>query len=275
MAPLPPTAESQLDLHEEVSLHQWYHTFELAPGIETPGWFDLREMIGQIPFPDSLEGKRCLDVGTFDGFWAFEMERRGAQVVAIDVLDPLRWDWPHGADEATVAALDERKRAGGGFELVARLRGSAVERRELSVYDLDPDEIGCFDLVYLGSLLVHLRDPVRALMRLRDVCAGTAIVCDGIDVAKSILFPREAVAGLDGRGRPWWWRPNVTGLERMVDAAGFHRTAGTRRVRLTPGRGWARPPISIAGLRSRAAREQIFHSRLGDPHAVIVASPER
>ena len=262
------------DLRAEIEAHQWYHTFELAPGVQTPGWFDLRDTATRIPFPASLEGKRCLDVGTFDGFWAFEMERRGGTVVAIDVIDPLQWDWPAGSEAATMDAIDQRKRGGRGFELVAAARDSRVERRELSVYDLDPEEIGTFDLVYLGSLLLHLRDPVLALGRMRSVCAGTAIICDAVDSVKSALFRREAVASLDARGRPWWWRPNVAGLERMVDAAGFRRTAETQRLRMKPGRGMPRIPIRPATLRSKPAREQVIHSRLGDPHAVIVAAPE-
>jgi hypothetical protein len=37
--------------------------------------------------PADLTGRRALDVGSFDGFSAFELERRGADVVAIDVED--------------------------------------------------------------------------------------------------------------------------------------------------------------------------------------------
>ena len=49
----------------------------------------------ESPSRERLDGKRCLDVGTYDGFWAFEIEQRGAkEVVAVDVLDPRRWDWP-------------------------------------------------------------------------------------------------------------------------------------------------------------------------------------
>ena len=76
------------ELREQVEGRQWYHTLELAPGVRTPGWFDLRETAAAL-LPASLAGRRCLDVGTFDGFWAFEMERRGAaEVIAIDILDP-------------------------------------------------------------------------------------------------------------------------------------------------------------------------------------------
>ena len=55
----------------------WYHTLELPGGIVTPGWFDLRGVVDRLPWPD-VRGKRCLDVGTYDGFYAFELERRGA-----------------------------------------------------------------------------------------------------------------------------------------------------------------------------------------------------
>src|SRR3954469_8882352 len=136
---------SDRDLASEVAALEWYHTLELAPGVITPGWHDTRPIVGEVPFPDSLQGKRCLDVGTFDGYWAFEMERRGAEeVVAIDVLDPQKWDWPVGSAESTVVEMGEHKAEGRGFEVAKRELGSEVQRRELSVYDLDPEELGTF-----------------------------------------------------------------------------------------------------------------------------------
>ena len=50
----------------------WYHTIELAPGVVTPGEIDLRKLAARV-LPDRLDGLRALDVGTFDGFWAFEL----------------------------------------------------------------------------------------------------------------------------------------------------------------------------------------------------------
>ena len=71
----------------------------------TPGWHDTRPIVHEVPFP-SLIGKRCLDVGTFDGFWALEMERRGAdEVVAIDVIDPQEWDWPVGSEASVIQEM--------------------------------------------------------------------------------------------------------------------------------------------------------------------------
>ena len=78
-------------------LEGWYHTIDLAPGVVTKGVYDLRRLVGSVGIPDDLTGCTALDIGTANGFWAFEMERRGAsRVVAVDVASHHDWDWlPH------------------------------------------------------------------------------------------------------------------------------------------------------------------------------------
>src|SRR3954470_20149042 len=214
------TADTQ-SLRERVAEREWYHTVELVPGVETPGYFDLRDVAQEV-LPASLSGARCLDVATFDGFWALELEKRGAsEVMAIDILDAGRWDWPIGSGDAALAAMHQRKGAGEGFELVMDTLGKRIERRELSVYELDPDEVGKFDFVYMGSLLLHLRDPVRAIERVRSVARAEALFVDAIDLELSLLLPRRSVADFDGIGRPWWWKPNTAAFARMVRSGGF------------------------------------------------------
>jgi tRNA (mo5U34)-methyltransferase len=238
-----------LDLEElraQVAGQQWYHTLELAPGVVTPGWFDTRQVAARLPLPDALEGMRCLDIGTFDGFWAFEMERRGAsQVIAADVLDANEWDWPAGSDPQVIAEMAQRKRGGEGFRLAREALGSRVELVERSVYDLDPDELGQFDFAYLGSLLLHLRDPVGALERVRTVVRGRLLVVDVHDPLLSVLFRGRPLATLDGRGRPWWWQSNAACLVRMVEAAGFELVERPARLRMPRGAGQPlrRPPL--------------------------------
>lgn len=262
------------DLHGEVQGEQWYHTLELAPGVVTPGWFDTRPVVDKLPIPRSLEGKRCLDVGTFDGFWAFEMERRGArEVVALDILDPMQWDWPFGSPPEVIEALAARKRGGAGFQLASRVLDSQVRLVERSVYDLDANELGSFDFVYFGSLLLHLRDPVGALERTRDVCAGQLLVVDVIDPFLSRCFPRRPVAGLDGRDRPWWWHLNLAALVRMVEVAGFELLERPRSIRMPPGEGHLTPRFSARGLANRTSRRAFLNARFGDPHAAVLARP--
>src|SRR6476661_3582415 len=140
---------------EIASNPHWYHAMELAPGVETPGWFDYRPVAQRLPWPD-VKGKRCLDVGTYDGFLAFEMEKRGAsEVVATDISDHAQWDWPRAMRErgaeflATVAGEKGR-----GFDVAHAALGSSVVKKEISVYELSPEAVGGeFDVVVCGSLM--------------------------------------------------------------------------------------------------------------------------
>lgn len=210
-------------LHLEVGCYPWYHTLDLGQGVVTPGMFDHRRLEHRYLLPDDLTGLRCLDVGTMDGYWAFAMERRGAeQVVAVDLEDPEALDWPVRVRPRTTATLDETK--GARFELARHALGSAVERRLCSVYDLD-DEAG-FDLVFCGDLLVHLKDPITALERLRRVCRGTAIVCTPVE--EQWPHRRRPLVRLDGMDDFAWWTPNLAALRRMMAAAGFEEVECAR-----------------------------------------------
>ena len=255
----------------------WYHTIELAPGLETPGWFDLRDLIKQVPFPADLTGKRCLDVGSFDGFWAFEMEKRGAaEVLAIDIIDPMRWDWPIGSDPAVIEQIARRKGRGEGFAIARDALGYPTQRRELSVYDLDPGDVGRFDFVFVGSLLLHLRDPVRALEAARGVVEddGHLMSLDAINLGIEGFFGRRPVAAFDGIGRPWWWHPNSACLQVMLEAANLRVVEGPVRVHMPRGAGqpigFPRNPLKLL---TRAGRDQAILARKGDPHAAFLCEP--
>src|SRR5881275_1427236 len=126
------------DHRHRIAAHPlWYHTIEVAPGVVTPGWFDLRPIVDRLPWPD-VRGLRCLDVGTYDGFLAFELERRGAhEVVALDIGRHEDWDWPaalRARGPAYLAELAGPK--GNGFEIAHEVLGSEVELVVASAYDL-------------------------------------------------------------------------------------------------------------------------------------------
>jgi tRNA (mo5U34)-methyltransferase len=201
----------------DVAQLPWYHTLDLGDGVVTRGMFDHRPVLDRYGLPEDLAGLRCLDVGTMDGFWAFELERRGAaEVVAADLPDPEALDWPASLREQHVKALDERK--ADRFAYAHEALASRVERLERSVYDLGPD-LGSFDLVFCGDLLVHLKDPVTALERIHGVCGGRAVIANPI---KRFRFgERRALAELEGIDEFTWWVTNLAGLVRMTRAAGF------------------------------------------------------
>jgi tRNA (mo5U34)-methyltransferase len=236
------------ELDRKLAAHPfWYHTIDVAPGATTPGWFDLRHVVDDLPWPD-VKGKRVLDIGTFDGFYAFEMERRGAaEVVAIDVEDHLLWDWPpdYRGEQLERDPGFAGPPKGAGFRLIAELTGSKAQWKPLSIYDLDPAVVGQFDVVVLGSLLLHLRDPIRALEAVRSVVApgGAFLSAEQVEPYLS-FFRNRPLFKLDGSGRNCqWWLANAAGHERMLFAAGFEVVDTTRpfvlrfNIHPKPGRG--------------------------------------
>jgi tRNA (mo5U34)-methyltransferase len=275
------TTLSPADLAARASELSWYHTVELASGVVTAGFFDTRPTVAKVPLPADLTGKRCLDVGTWDGFWAFEMERRGAaSVTAIDIEDPLRWDWPPqaafgAANDARLGYLRTFKSGAASFALAKEALGSSVERIDCSVYELDPAVHGSFDFVFLGSLLLHLRDPVRALDRVRGVCGGEAVFAESIELLPSVTRPRTPTARLEGMDESWWWQPNAAGFRRMVTSAGFEILQKTPIYFLPTGAAHPRPPLRTAwrSLGSARGRERIVTRVKGIPHTAVRARP--
>jgi SAM-dependent methyltransferase len=224
------------DLAAAVAAHPaWYHTIELAPGVVTPGQVDLREVAAKV-LPESLEGRRALDVGTFDGFWAFELERRGADTVAIDVdeLDAAQWP-PTNRERLTARAAEWDMELGTGFRIASEALGSKVQRIVCDVAELAPDRVPApFDFVFMGAILLHLRDPVGALERVLSVLApgGELTMLEPFSLPDTLRAPRRPL----GRFMPLdsdfnWWLPNLSALKALpwsagfeeVDRTGFHR----------------------------------------------------
>src|SRR5881392_1662851 len=161
------------DLRERVAAIDWYHTIELAPGLVTDGMFDHRPYVKHYGLPESLAGKRVLEVGTFDGFWAFELARRGGQVTAIDVDDVQEYDWPPRLRPGQTGTR------GDSFRLAREALGSPAERVATSVYDATPERLGgTFDVVFCSSVLIHLRDPMLALERMAALCRGELVLAE-------------------------------------------------------------------------------------------------
>ncbi len=225
----PPSVDSPLA--REAAGIEWYHTIDLGGGLVTPGFYDHRPLLPAYRLPARLDGMRVLDIASFDGYWSFEFERRGAaEVVALDIeraaeLD-LAWRVRAQMDQA---ALD--RRFGAGFALAHRTLGSKVRRVHCNVYDISVEKLGRFDLVHCGDLLLHLRDPMRALMNIRDVTAGSAIISDVIfpDLDRHDGLPIVQFGG--GAGENIWWRMGANALSRMIQDAGFNHVEERARFR--------------------------------------------
>ena len=202
---------------------RWYHSIEVAPGVVTPGLVDLRPLAPKV-LPSGLAGRRALDVGTFDGFWAFELERRGAdEVVALDVAQAADAEWPPNRRARLEREASELGvELGLGFRLASQALASNVKHVVGDVRTLDAAQIGGrVDVAFLGSLLLHMRDPVGALERIRSV-ADTLIVVEPVALRETLLAPRRPLGRFQTLETTFnWWVPNLAALKAWLRTAGF------------------------------------------------------
>ena len=120
------------------------------------------------------------------------------------------------ADEHHEAYLHDALR----FAIQARK--SRVEQLFGNVYDLAPETYGTFDVVFCGSMLLHITDPLRALYAIRSITSENALIATSIDASRwRRRTPRAVFYGqVDGQT---FWAPNMACLERWALAAGFAR----------------------------------------------------
>jgi tRNA (mo5U34)-methyltransferase len=206
------------DVHKLINSKEWYHVIEVAPGVKTPGRYDCAQWLDKMAFPNDLAGKTVLDIGTYDGFFAFEAERQGAKrVVAIDRCPPDHM----------------------GFAIAHQLLGSKVEYKIMSVYDLSPDILGTFDVVLFLGVLYHLRHPLLAIDKIHSVCSeymflethaldeqfvyqGRGMTLKEINPillnSPIMQFYPEDELGHDASN---WFAPNIRCVEAMLTTSGF------------------------------------------------------
>jgi 2-polyprenyl-3-methyl-5-hydroxy-6-metoxy-1,4-benzoquinol methylase len=225
-----------VELLDKARARDWYHTIELAPGEVMEGMFDMRPYVEHYSLPERMDGMRALDVGTFDGFWAFEMERRGAEVVALDLDSEADIDFPPRRRPDPSQA----KRRGEGFEIARELLGSNVERIGGSIYDATPEKLGGqFDLVLCGLVLIHLRDQVLALERIAGLCRGTFISVEAYDPVMDLLPFTASRYKADRDADVVFWEPGSRTWKRLIWSAGFDRVERRGRFKLPSTRGFS------------------------------------
>ena len=202
----------------------WYHTFDFPSGVTTDGIWDLRGMVDKLPIPSDLSGQDCLDVAGADGFWAFELYRRhAARVVSTDLDDHAAMDW-QGVSHLNDEPFPKPGRAMRAFMVARKELGmEAVERIDISAYDLAPDNVGTFDFAFIGNILIHLSDPARALRRVRSVLKddGRILSLEPVSLPLSMLTRKIPLGHLFGDDAPRWWTPNRAAHRRLLEAAGF------------------------------------------------------
>jgi SAM-dependent methyltransferase len=211
---------------EDVADCYFYHTMELPGYGVVNGEWDLRGRVDDYLGKVGFTGKRVLEIGPASGFLAFEMEKRGAEVVSVEVTAEHGWDFvPYPASK-----LEEI--FGPRQIVMQRLKNSywfshSAHRSKARVYYGDvynlPDALGKFDIAVMAAVLLHCRDPLRIV----EQCGK---------MAKSLIIADKFHPDLEGaptcRLAPtpqnflWhtWWHFSTQFFTQFLAVMGFTTT---------------------------------------------------
>lgn len=214
----------QTPLEKEIAtLGPWFHNLRINGHQTAP-----EHPLGDFPtfkwskisshIPNDLTKWRVLDIGCNAGFYSFEMAKRGAEVLAIDIDE-------HYLQQARWAAKK--------YNLMDRIRF-----RQMQVYEIAHlDEV--FDLVIFMGVFYHLRYPllaldilaprVKRLMIFQTLSTNDDEVIENDDLwfhqRDEMLkpgWPKMAFIEHRFAGDPTnWWVPNHACVEALLRSSGF------------------------------------------------------
>ena len=190
----------------------WYHKFEIAPGVITPGVYDIAAAIKNMQLPADMSAMTVLEIGPADGAFTKAMWERGA---AVTVVDYERYP---------------------KFELMQKLSGCTATYLTGNVLDLPRLELGKFDVVVMMGVLYHLPDPFRALWLLRQ-----HLKPDSRLILETLIIQREGPPMMEylpknssNHDYTNFWRPNVQCCIAMLEDCGLtvdsHTVGDTRAI---------------------------------------------
>jgi tRNA (mo5U34)-methyltransferase len=254
---------------KEMSKKTCYHTLELPGGQILTGIIPvdaLRSRLEALQIPADLTGRRVLDAGAASGWNSFELERRGADVMAIDCVD-----YPE-------------------LRLAKTALQSRVDYRILDIDELSPATVGTFDYVLFLGVLYHVRHPLLSLEKIcavtREIAFIESFVTDSAeapnDACSMEFYETDELGGqIDN-----WFGPTTKCLLALCRSAGFASvdliySAGgraaarcSRRWEPAPQDPASSPPRLIAAVNNRT-NDNTFHAHRDEYICVYFRSPDR
>jgi len=179
-----------------------YHTLRFPNGYVLKGRWDMEKYLKHYQIPEDLNGKTVLDIGPANGFFSFEMFKRGAEVVAIDVNKEC---WSEDLNNLMSANVK--------FKI-----------KDLATID---ESFGKFDIVFCSNMLQHHPDLVGNIQRIKKITKNMAILCMG--VMQDSQFRDNPIArfvggpggGGGGKILGFYWKPNMKCFSKIAEFAGF------------------------------------------------------
>ena len=207
----------------------FYHATDLPDGVTTPGVWDLRGRVDDYLGNVDFSGKRVLEIGPASGFLTMEMERRGADVVALDIPEAGNWDFVPFPDDAMTGIREHRfsdmRYIRNTWWFTHRAFGLKARAAYADAYNL-PAELGTFDVALLAAVLLHTSNPQRIVAE----CASRANTIIVTDLAYDDLERiGDGIISLlptaDNKRWDTWWRLSSSFFIQYLGVLGFpHQT---------------------------------------------------
>lgn len=208
------TDKQKAELHQRIQdLSPWYHSFDFGDGVVTEGkqfdsiWDMIKRLISQIDYTD----KTVLDLASWDGYWAFNAEKRGAkEIVSSDVV--LR-----GFKNLLFCKEVLQSK-------VIPLCNVPVQHlsERLNVTGLPTK----YDIIHHFGLFYHLRDPMQSLTQARLMIEEDGLLL--LETAMILDNKNSYMAfsgGIDGKyhfyGQSDTWAPTTLCMTEMLLRSGF------------------------------------------------------
>jgi SAM-dependent methyltransferase len=207
----------------------FYHVIDM-PGVgRVGGHWDLRGRVDEYLGGVDLNGKRILEIGPASGFLTVEMERRGADVVAVELADDPGWEYVPYSSGVFDAYKRQRSanmpRLKNSFWFTHRAHAS---RARLYYGDAEnlPAALGNFDVAVMAAVLLHVRHPlsiVESCANIADTLVITEIFHPDLHGPACRLHPTRENEAFDT-----WWNFSPEFFTRFIEILGFGSHVVTR-----------------------------------------------
>jgi O-methyltransferase len=209
----------------------FYHSAVLADGTVIPGAWDLRGTEPSYLGGIALAGQRVLELGPASGYLTFYMEAQGADVVGFDVGYDIAIDLiPRTGIDPYVARNDAARYIGAVQNAWWYLHRDLRSKAKVvygDIYDM-PGDLGSFDISVFAAILIHLRDPFRALAQAAGRTTRQIVVTELVQDPN--LDPDDSLARFAPLGvgqQTNWWAHTPGFVRRMLEALGFTNSTTT------------------------------------------------
>ena len=188
---------------------RFYHTVNINGEVINGDW-DLTNCIDDYLSNLDFNGKRVIDIGSASGYLSFEMEKRGADVVSLDMPDGSYWDHliKRGYEKPKAERTDGLFNS---YDYLHERLNSKNKIFRANIYDPLPEEIGEFDVAVFGTMLSHVMDPIRTLMNILYKVNDYAILINH--------FQRKPTSYMSGKNV--WWNISQSDIMKIMLDMGF------------------------------------------------------